>query len=81
MNKRIGKIIVYGLDEPATANKESREGAEKKEIKEIAKLYHVKVDAANITKIDRLGTYEPIKKKPLLDDIDDIEICFRVLPS
>ena len=66
-------FIVYGLEEPAMDSRENRAEAEKREVIEIARRCHVKVDPFNITKIHRLGTYEPKKNRPLLVAIDDIE--------
>ena len=66
-------FIVYGLEEPAMDSRENRAEAEKREVIEIARRCHVKVDPFNITKIHRLGTYEPKKTRPLLVAIDDIE--------
>ena len=43
MNEQKKKLIGYGLDEPVLARKESLSEAETVDIKEIAKLCHIKV--------------------------------------
>ena len=66
-------FVIHGLPEPAFASKEDRASEEKARLIKIAKVCQVEINQENISKVHRLGKYDPKENRPVLVCLDDLE--------
>ena len=66
-------FVMYGMSEPAFASKEDRATEENQRMIKIAKICQVYLKQENITKIHRLGKYDPKENRPILVCLDDLD--------
>ena len=71
---RENNFVIHGPEEPQIRSKEDRAEAEKRVVSEFASLCDVELQVENIVKIHRLGTYDPMEKRPVLVCLNDLEI-------
>ena len=67
-------FVIHGLPEPAFASKEDRASEEKARLIKIAKVCQVEINHENISKVHRLGKYDPKDNRPVLVCLDDLEV-------